>query len=119
MSLPSSSSSSQKPVFFEGQKDLGNSLFAPNGPFAALLRGGPDAGYEAGVNRSQQALTQNLAQQGLQGSPLAARAAVNFQAQAAQGREQNRLDTLLNAVQPAGTSGRSGSGSGLGKLFSM
>ena len=119
MSLPSSSGSSQKPVFFDGQKDLGNALFAPGGPFRALLGGGPDPGYEAGVARSQQALNQNLAQQGIQGSPLAARAAVNFQAQAAQGREQNRLDTLLNAVQPAGASGRSSSGSGLGKLFSM
>ena len=115
----SQSSGGQKPVWFEGQKELGNALFSPGGPFRSLLGGGPDAGYEAGVSRGQQALNQNLAQQGLAGSNLAARAAVNFQAQAAQGREQNRLGNLLNAVQPAGTSGRSSSGSGLGKLFSM
>ena len=106
--MASRSSSTGKPVFFDGQKELGNMLFAKGGPFAALLGGGPDVGFEAGVNRGQQALNQNLAGQGLLGTPLAARAAVNFQGQAQKGREQNRLDTLLNAVQPAGTSSQSG-----------
>jgi len=100
-------SSSQKPVFFDGQKELGKLLFADGGPFKSLLGGGPDAGFEAGVARSQQALTSNLAAQGLSGTPLAARAAMNLQAKAAQGREENRLETLLNAVQPAGTKGSS------------
>lgn len=107
--MPQSQSSS-KPVFFEGQRALGDMLFAKGGPFEALLSGGPDVGFEAGAARSQQTLNENLAGQGLAGQPLAAKAQVDFQSQVAQGRESNRLETLLNAVQPSGTRGASKSG---------
>lgn len=100
-----------KAVFGSGsQKELFGSLFAEGGPIAALLRGGPDPGFEAGVGRGLQGLNQNLAQQGLFGSPLGGRAAMDFAQQSAVGREQNRLGTLLSATRPIGAGGGGGGG---------
>lgn len=98
--------SKQKPFFFEGQKELGASLFGANGPLRALLTGAPDVGYEAGVNRGLQQLNRNQAGQGIYGQPLAQRAAADYIAQSNVGREQNRLQTLLSAVSPMGALGK-------------
>lgn len=108
--------STSKPYFFEGQKDIAKSIFAPGGPIASLLGGAPDVGYEAGINRGTQQLNQNLASAGLFGQPLGARAQVDFLSKAAVGREQNRLSNLLGAIQPAGSSSVSG---GKGGLFGL
>ena len=97
------SSSSSKPVFFAGQRELADSLFKPGGVFASLLTGAPNAAFESGSNRSREALNRNLASQGLLGTPLGARAQTQFESQVATGREQNQLQNLLAVIQPAGT----------------
>ena len=109
------SAKAPKPLFFKGQRDLGDDLFGPGGPLRALFEGGPDPGYEAGVNRGIGNLNSALSSQGLFGSPLGARSAVDFTGKAAIGREQNRLSTLLGAIQPYGTGG--GRAQGAGKTF--
>lgn len=98
------------------QKDLFRLLYGPGGPLRALLSGAPDAGYEAGVQRGLGQLNQNLASQGIYGSGLAAKASANYLAGAAQGREENRLQTLLQAAQPFGLIPKSGSSGGGGIL---
>lgn len=97
------SSSSSKPVFFEGQKALAESLFKPGGVFASLATGAPNAAFESGANRSRDQLNRNLQSQGLLGSPLAARAQADFEGKVQTGREQNQLQNLLSVIQPAGT----------------
>lgn len=104
-------SSGSKPVFFDGQLELAAEIFGSQGPFRALLEGGPDAGFEAGAQRSRQALGFNLSEQGLAGQPLGAKAQVDLERGIATDRESNRLQTLLGAIQPAGTkSSSSGAG---------
>lgn len=116
MGLFGGSSSKSKPYFFPGQKSLAELLFGPLGPFASMLGGGPDPGYQAGVNRAFGQLNQNLSQQGLFGSPLGARAATDLATGAAVGAEQNRLQNLLAAIQPAGSKSEAGGGGILGLL---
>jgi len=98
------SSSKSKPVFFKGQKELGDMLFAPGGIFANILSGAPDPRFESDARRGSQALNQSLASQGILGTPLAAKSQALFQSQVQTGREQNRLQNLLTGIQPAGTS---------------
>ena len=98
------SSSSSKPVFFKGQEALAESLFKPGGVFASIATGAPNASFESGANRSRDALNRNLQQQGLLGSPLAARAQVDFESKVGGNREQNQLSNLLSVIQPSGTS---------------
>jgi hypothetical protein len=97
------SSSSSKPVFFEGQKELAEGLFKPGGAFASILSGAPNAAFEAGANRSRDQLNRNLQQQGLLGSPLAARAQLDFESKTASSSEQNQLQNLQSIIQPIGT----------------
>lgn len=98
-----------KAVFgVHNQKDLFRDLFQPGGAVWSLFRGAPDAGYEAGVSRGLQGLNQNLSQQGLFGSPLGARAAMNYAGLAAQGRDQNRFQNMLSATRPIGAGGGGG-----------
>ena len=101
--MPSSSASSSKPVFYDGQKDLAAQMFAPGGMFASLLGGGPDVGFERGAARSAQGLTGGLAQQGLTGSGLAAKSMTNLQGDIAGKRQDNVMNILMSAIQPAGT----------------
>lgn len=110
-----SSPKGPQPKFFAGQKDIGNSLFQPGGDIWALLRGAPSLGYEAGVNRGYQQLNQQLAGQGMVGQPLGDLKGINYAAQVGQGREENRLSTLLGAINPYGT----GSGTQGGKGYSV
>lgn len=100
---------SSKPVFYEGQKDLAAQLFAPGGIFASLLGGAPDVGFERNLQRSSQNLTSNLAQQGLTGSGLAAKALGNFETDAVGQRQDNMMRVLLDAIQPAGQRSAAGS----------
>jgi hypothetical protein len=112
-----SKSPKTKLLWGPGQKDLFRGLYGEGGPLQALFGGGPDAGYEAGVNRGMSQLNQNLASQGIFGSPLGGAAASNYLAQAAMGREQNRMQTLLSASRPFG--GGSSGGGGGGGILSM
>jgi hypothetical protein len=124
----SGQSSNSKLSFFKGQKELGSALFAPGGPFANLLSGAQDPRFENSVAQGKSALNEDLASRGLADSPLGARAVVDLQSQAASGRESNRMETLLKAVQPIGTTSKSGGGGlclvademfGLGSLKAM
>ena len=106
----SGQSSKSEVKFFRGQKDIGEALFAPGGPFESLLRGAADPAFEAGVDRSRQALAEDQAKRGLVDSPLGFKGAVDLEAQASTGREQNRLQTLVQGVQPIGTTSKGGGG---------
>lgn len=94
-----------------GQKEAFQDLFSEGGDIWSLIRGGPSPGYEAGVNRGLQGLNQALSQQGIFGARLGARPAIDYATQAATGREQNRLQTILSATRPIGSSGGGGGGS--------
>jgi hypothetical protein len=71
--------------------------------FSALLNGGPNAGLERQIARGGEGLTQNLAQQGLTGTGLAAKSLGNYQTQAAGQRQDNLVEIMLNAMKPAGS----------------
>jgi hypothetical protein len=101
-----------------GQQDLFGQLYGAGGPLQALFGGGPDVGYEAGVNRGMEQVNQNLAGQGLFGSPLGGLAATQYLGQAQQGREQNRMQTLLSAARPFG-GGAGGGGGGIGASLGL
>ena len=100
----SKSSSSAKPVFFEGQMDAASQAI-----FDVLLPqlyGGPNAALERGVQRGQANTSRVLAQRGLTGSGLEARALADVAAggeQARQGQQADLLDRLMTS------SGQSGS----------
>ena len=101
-----------KPFFLPGQKEFGGGLFAPGGYFASLLGGGPNIGLERQITRGQEGLTNNLSQQGLTGSGLAAKALTNYQTQATGQRQDNLTEILLNAMRPGATISKTGGGGG-------
>lgn len=103
-----------EPVFYEGQKDLAAALFGQSGPFWSLLGGGPDVGFERNAARGAQQLNYNLAQQGLTGSGLAAKAFSNYETDVQAQRQDNMMRVLLDAIQPAGARTVGGSKSLLG-----
>ena len=98
------SSNSSAPTFFEGQQGA-----ASNAIFDILLPqlyGGPNAALERGVQRGQANTSRVLAQRGLTGSGLEARALADVAAggeQARQGQQADLLDRLMTS------SGQSGS----------
>ena len=104
--------SKSKPFFYEGQKDFGEALFAPGSPLWALLQGGPDAGLERQALRGAEGLTNNLAQQGLTGTGLAAKALQGYQTNVAGQRQDNMFQVLLNAMRPTSTTSTSSPGGG-------
>lgn len=100
---PQSSSSKSSLQFYPGQKDFAGTLFAPGGLFQSLAGGGPNPGLERQIARGGEGLTQQLSQQGLTGTGLAAKSLTNFQTQAAGQRQDNLIEVMLNAIKPAGS----------------
>lgn len=103
------SSQQQKPVFAEGQKDAAGQIIQQI-LLPALFGGAPDAATEAGINRSQQAVGQQLASQGLTGSGLAARAAADVQKGALEARANQRFDMINRIFSPMGGQSTGGTG---------
>jgi len=100
------------PVWLPGQKDFGAAIFAPGSPLWDLFGGGPNPGFERQALRGQEALTNNLAQQGLTGTGLAAKATTNYQSQVTGGRQDNLMNVLAAFMRPTATSSTSGGGGG-------
>ena len=100
---PQNSSSKSSIQFYPGQKEFAGQLFDPGGLFQTLLGGGPNPGLERQISRGQDNLTAGLAQQGLTGSGLAAKSLTGYQTQAAGQRQDNLVETMLNAIRPAGS----------------
>jgi len=96
-------SSSSKPSYLPGQKEFGGELFAPGGFFASLLGGGPNVGLERQIARGGEGLNDQLSQQGLTGTGLAAKSLTNFQTNAAGQRQDNLAELVLNAMRPGAT----------------
>jgi len=101
------SSSSAKPVFFEGQMDAASQAI-----FDILLPqlyGGPNASLERGVQRGQANTSRVLAQRGLTGSGLEARALADVAAGGEEARQGQQADLLNRLMSNAGdTSKKSG-----------
>ena len=110
--------SSSKPSYLPGQKEFGAELFAPGGYFYSLLQGGPNAGLERQALRGAEGLTNNLAQQGLTGSGLAAKSLTNYQTGVAGQRQDNLPEVLMNAMRPGATVSTGGSAK-LGGIFGL
>jgi hypothetical protein len=103
----SKSSSSAKPVFFEGQMDAASQAI-----FDILLPqlyGGPNAALERGVQRGQANTSRVLAQRGLTGSGLEARALADVAAGGEEARQGQQFDLLNRLMSNAGNASRSSS----------
>jgi hypothetical protein len=99
-----SSSNSSKPVFLPGQKDMATEiLMGILGPMA--MGGAPDAGTQVANNRGRQGLNQQLAQQGLTGSGLAAKSAVGLEQGFAENAAKQRFDIINRIFSPLGQAG--------------
>jgi hypothetical protein len=104
--------SKSKPYLFPGQEEFGSAMFAPGSPLWSLLQGGPNVGMERQALRGAEGLTNNLAQQGLTGSGLAAKSLTNYQTGVAGQRQDNMYQILLQAMRPTATISTSGGGGG-------
>lgn len=101
------SSSSNKPTFFDGQERA-----AADAIFNILLPqlyGGPNAAVERGVQRGQANTSRVLAQRGLTGSGLEARALADVAAGGEAARQGQQADLLDRLMTSSGQSGRSSS----------
>lgn len=116
--MPSTPSKSG-PSYLPGQKDFGGSLFAPGGYFQQLLGGGPNVGLERQAARGAEGLTNNLAQQGLTGSGLAAKSMTDYQSKVTGQRQDNLTEILLNAMRPGSSVSTGGTPSKFGGLFGI
>jgi len=105
-------SSSSKPTFFPGQKELIESLglFEPGGFFANILGGAPNIGQQIGTNNALTNVSRQFAQRGLTGSGLEARALSDVAKDAAVGSEADMFNRILASIQPAGTTSINKSG---------
>ena len=102
--------------FFPNQQDFAGDLFAEGGFFRNLLSGAPNPAFEAGAERSRQALGNDFASRGLEGSGLETRSLTDLETGIAQGREQDLFQRILSGIQPAGTFTSGGGGGLLGSV---
>jgi hypothetical protein len=101
------SSSSNAPTFFAGQEAA-----ATNAIFDILLPqlyGGPNATLERGVQRGQANTSRALAQRGLTGSGLEARALADVAAGGERARQGQQMDIVQRLFTSSGQSGSSSS----------